>query len=743
MEEKQLSAKPPDEQQHGGDVPLHTQKQVSIFHSIEPCVGPFLITAASAYVRLKDITKADRVIWDEAHFGKFGAYYLLHEFYFDVHPPLGKLLIGLSGYLANFNGSYLFESGEYYPSHVDYGTMRVFNSVFGILCSPVTYYTCKALGFNLWTVYLVSLMVVFENSFVVLSKFILLDSMLLFFTATTFLCLAQLHRVSRIQQKGNHELSKQWLLWLILTGISIGCVCSVKWVGFFATVVVGIYTIYDLFTKFIDDKMSRQTYFKHWVLRIINLVVLPVIIYVLTFRVHFLVLYKAGTGHSSMPSLFQVNLENHDIEASPRNIAYGSRVTMRSHGLSPNLLHSHVQGYPQGSRQRQVTTYGHKDTNNDWVFAPSRLSKQPRFNPNISTSIEYVKSGDRVRLYHANLNVNLHSHRVPGHMTKNTYEVSGYGSEEIGDIKDDWVVEIVKQIPLPPKLNNNNTANSTNFEDTNLIHPLSTNFRLRHAEIGCYLATTGASYPAWGFKQGEVVCKQSIFKNDKATWWNVEDHSHDNLTVDYDFVAPQSNFWNDFILLNFAMLGSNNALVPDLDKHDTLASQWWQWPLLQVGLRMSSWNSLDKKYYMMANPFIIWITTLNIVILIIIVGYKIFLWQCQAINYNDVQFHKFLSQSLLPLLGWVLHYLPFAVMGRVTYVHHYLPAEYFAIFVAGSNVDRFVAKFGKVWFTVVVYGILYGLVIGVFQYFSPLTYGAEGSIYDYEYLKWFESWNIC
>ena len=69
------------------------------------------------------------------------------------------MLVGLSGYLAGYNGSFEFESGKHYPVEVNYTFMRIFNAAFGALCVPLAYYTAKQLRFTKAATWFVTLMV--------------------------------------------------------------------------------------------------------------------------------------------------------------------------------------------------------------------------------------------------------------------------------------------------------------------------------------------------------------------------------------------------------------------------------------------------------------------------------------------------------------------------------------------------------------------------------------------------------
>ncbi|EGV65733.1 dolichyl-phosphate-mannose-protein mannosyltransferase [Yamadazyma tenuis] len=711
-------------------------------------INPILLTAVSAFFRLYRLDGSKHVTWDEAHFGKFGSHYIKHEFYFDVHPPLGKLLVALSGYLAGSNGEFTFPSSGSYPEDVNYVAMRAFNCIFGILCTPLAYKTAVVLGFSQFSVWFITLQVIFEMVSLTLSKFILLDSFLLFFTVLSFYCLAHIHRL----RMSNTFLTYDGIKWLSITGLSIGCVCSVKWVGMFVTALIGFYIIYDLLIKTYQLRSKKYhitvlEYLLHWLTRIVTLIIIPFVLYLSFFKIHFALLTRSGPGDGSTSTLLQANLEDTSIKIGPRSVGYGSLVTLRSQGLSPNLLHSHPHNYPEGSQQQQVTTYGFKDNNNEFVF---EFDLQNGLNNHFATleadentTVEYdrlVKDGNTVRLVHSNRGCLLHSHRVAAAITKSHFEVSCYANLANSDSKDDWVIEIQGHEKSPsPDFQN---------EATDELHPISTNFRLRHKVLGCYLATTGKAYPAWGFQQGEVICKNTVLKQDKNTWWNIEDHVNEylpNITTKY--VPPKPRFWKEFILINYGMMASNNALVPDPNKYDNLASEWWEWPILRAGLRMGSWSANQAKYFLIGNPAVTLFSTFSLGVLAIYYVVVLWRWQRQKLVYQnvfDTNLNQLIAQSILPVSGWILHYLPFILMGRVTYLHHYVPAQYFATFVAGCILETLIYKPFKnhrvvVW---VAFGISYTITVGLFLYLSPLSLGMTTSAKDYNHLKFFSSWMI-
>lgn len=155
---------------------FHLQHEASFLQVLDEwefLIAPIIFTALAFFTRLYQIGKSDIVTWDEAHFGKFGSHYISRTYYFDVHPPLGKMLVGLSGYMAGYNGSFEFKSGEKYPDWVNYTFMRQFNAFFGAIIVPFAYLTAKELKFKRPAVWLVTLMVLCENSYTTISRVIL------------------------------------------------------------------------------------------------------------------------------------------------------------------------------------------------------------------------------------------------------------------------------------------------------------------------------------------------------------------------------------------------------------------------------------------------------------------------------------------------------------------------------------------------------------------------------------------
>ena len=189
------------------------------------------------------------------------------------------------------------------------------------------------------------------------------------------------------------------------------------------------------------------------------------------------------------------------------------------------------------------------------------------------------------------------------------------------------------------------------------------------------------------------------------------------------------------------MMTSNNALVPDPDKQDDLASQFWQWPILHVGLRMCGWDDSTVKYFLLGNPLVYWGSTASLGVLGLIVAWYLIRWQRGYEDLKQADIDQIHYAGVYPVVGWFLHYMPFVAMARVTYVHHYYPALYFAILTFGFIVDWMLRTQAK-QIQYGAYGCLYAITIGLYVYFMPICWGMTGSNQQYRYLKWFDPWRV-
>lgn len=108
-----------------------------------------------------------------------------------------------------------------------------------------------------------------------------------------------------------------------------------------------------------------------------------------------------------------------------------------------------------------------------------------------------------------------------------------------------------------------------------------------------------------------------------------------------DVRAFKSPFLWDFLHLNVAMMTSNNALVPDPDKHDDLASSFWQWPILHVGLRMCSWDDNVVKYFLLGNPMVYWGSTAALGIFVLVAFVYLVRWQRGYRDFTNGLFQLF------------------------------------------------------------------------------------------------------
>ncbi|KAF4983262.1 hypothetical protein FZEAL_1300 [Fusarium zealandicum] len=630
-------------------------------------IGLAITTILAFVTRFWGISHPNEVVFDEVHFGKFASYYLERTYFFDVHPPFGKLLFAFMGWLVGYDGHFHFENigDSYIANKVPYVAFRALPAILGVLTVSVTYLIMWESGYSLPACILAAGLLLLDNAHIGQTRLILLDATLVFAMACSLLFYIKFYKL-------RHEpFSRKWWKWLILTGFALSCDISVKYVGLFAFVTIGSAVAIDLWDLLNVNRpggaISLPEFGKHFAARAFGLIIMPFMFYLFWFQVHFAVLNRSGSGDDFMSPEFQETLSDNAMLVNSLDIEYYDSISIR-HKETKTYLHSHEDKYPLryddgrvSSQGQQVTGYPYNDTNNYWEILPMNDDKETG---------RQVKNHDLVRLRHIGTDMILLSHDVASPSYPTNQEFTAVSPEEAyGNRENDTLFEI--RIEHGKK--------HQNFKS------VSGHFKLIHNPSKVAMWTHTHHLPEWGYKQQEINGNKQIAPSSNV--WFVEDIP--SLTADHarrqkpERKVKQMPFLKKWFELQRAMFYHNSKLTGS----HPYSSHPYQWPFLLRGVSFWTQAETRQQIYFLGNPIGWWLASSLLAVYAGIIGAD----QVSLRRGIDALDHRTRSRLYNStgffFLAWATHYFPFFLMGRQLFLHHYLPAHLASCLVAGALLE--------------------------------------------------------
>jgi len=532
---------------------------------------------------------------------QFASYYLQRTYFFDVHPPFGKLLFAFAGWLVGYNGDFLFENigDNYITNKVPYVAYRAMPATLGALTVPTVFLIMWESGYSLPACVTAAGLLLFDNAHIGQTRLILLDASLIFFMATAVLAYIRFYKLR------HDPFSRKWWKWLLITGVCLSCVISIKYVGTFTFVSIGVPVLIDLWDLLDINRrqgaLSLPLFAKHFGARLVGLLVVPFFMYLFWFQVHFAILTKSGPGDDFMTPEFQETLSDNVMALQSVGIDYFDSITIR-HKDTKVYLHSHPDKYPLryddgriSSQGQQVTGYPHNDTNNHWQVLPSK--------PLENSQGQRVKTGDIVRLRHLVTDTILLTHDVASPYYPTNQEFTTVGKEEADSQRfNDTLFEI-------------KIENSKGGQD---FKTMSSHFKLVHVPTKVAMWTHTTPLPDWAYKQAEINGNKNVQQTSNV--WYVDDIPSLPTDSERYHKEPKKikhlSFLRKYIELQRAMFFHNNALTSS----HPYASQPISWPFLLRGVSFWTNNDTREQIYFLGNPLGWWLASSLLAVFAGIIG---------------------------------------------------------------------------------------------------------------------------
>jgi dolichyl-phosphate-mannose--protein O-mannosyl transferase len=180
----------------------------------------FLIMMVSFGIRYWRIALPANVVFDEVYFGNFSNFYIHSQFFHDVHPPLGKIIMAIIANLSEYDGSINFHNCPTGYPIPDYVQLRITPATFSALCYPLLYLSMRFMNFGYISSLTGTICALFDTSMATEGRHILSDGLLHFFTCFHICVLSFTLSIPARRRR--------FWRWHVLTGITLGCACSCK-----------------------------------------------------------------------------------------------------------------------------------------------------------------------------------------------------------------------------------------------------------------------------------------------------------------------------------------------------------------------------------------------------------------------------------------------------------------------------------------------------------------------------------
>lgn len=688
---------------------------------------PVFLFVVALGTRFYGLDQPNAIVFDELHYGRYAGLYLKQTFFFDSHPPLGKQLLALAGYMSGFQGDFKFDKiGSQYNASVPVFAMRAVPAVTGSLLIPLVYMIMLQLNYSQWTAALAGFLFLFDNALLTQSHYMLMEPILLFFALSGLFCVLKFRALERSGNAQGLSYSASWWGWLVSGAVLLTCSLCVKYVGIYSYLLGLALVGHDFWEKVLGNlSLSRLQVIGHFMARSFAFFVIPIAVYVGVFYVHLSTLINAGPHDSAMSSAFQASLEgglSSIVRGQPLEVVHGSQITLRhSHG-SPCWLHSHDAKYPVkypdkrgSSHQQQVTCYQAKDINNWWI-----VKRPNRTDLAVAAPLDRISHGEEVQLVHGITGRNLNSHNVAAPASPTKQEVSCYMDHNVSmPAQDVWRVEI------------------TNREEVGDVwHALESMVRFVHINTSVALAFSGRMLPEWAHNQFEIC--GDVMVNQPNTIFNVEEHRYTRnederdrqlelMTTDFIPLEPtQLTFWEKFFELQVRMLFISNENV----QNHMYTSSPWEWLILTRGIAYWVSTESNAQIHLLGNVLIWYSATIALGVYCALLVFYLLRQRRQCFDIHSEAWNQFRTTGEVLLLGYVFHFLPYFFVDHTLFLHHYLPALVFQLLLNAALVEHlyyltrlvFARQFFN-WICILVICSWMSGILMVFNKFSPLSYG--------------------